>query len=624
MAEHNRASELQSICAEVPFGHCLCGRAALSGDILFTSSIDERHENQFAGMQPHGHYCVPIKTADEKLLGIFTLYISGNLERNKNIEDNLLAISSTLAGIIQHRKALQAVKESENRCRAITDATVSAIIMVDSNGIISFWNPAAEKLFGYSMTEAIGKDLHKLLVPSGHKMKYKSALSDFFNTGLARAIEVTALHKDGTEIPIELTVSKIKLQGKWQGVGIITDIRERKQAEEEKEKLNRQLRQTHKMEAIGTLAGGIAHDFNNLLSAILGYSQMVMESITDKNCQAHADLERVLEAGYQAKELTKQILTFSRQTEQELIPVKMHLIVKESIRLLRGSIPSNIAIQKEIASDSGSVLADPARLHQIIMNLCTNAYYVMREHGGTLSVKLKNTEIDQTIAEKLPGLKEGVYVKLTVSDNGPGMQPDVLENIFNPFYTTKPQGEGTGMGLAIVHGIVTDLGGIIQVTSEPGKGTNFEVYLPSFFDLEAAAQKKIHTTALTGAEHILLVDDEMSVLDIVTRNLAKFGYDVIPRVSSIEALEAFRARPDKFDLVITDQAMPGMTGIDMAIEMLKIRPDIPVIIQTGLIDSAVIEYARQIGVKEVMVKPVEALMITKSIRKIMQEKADAR
>jgi PAS domain S-box-containing protein len=399
--------------------------------------------------------------------------------------------------------------------------------------------------------------------------------------------------------------------------GIALDVTERKQAEEEKEKLQAQLLQAQKLEALGTLAGGIAHDFNNILTAILGYAGMVRDSIPDEG-QTQADLDQVLKAGERAKNLVRQILAFSRHSEQECRPVQVHLIVKEALKLLRASIPMTIEIRQNINTEETTILADPTRIHQVLMNLCTNAYHAMRENGGVLDVQLETVEIDAGLVKKNPELHEGTYLRLTVSDTGHGMDQATLARIFEPYFSTKSKEEGTGLGLAVVHGIVTSLGGVISVQSNLGAGSTFHVYFP-LAERHAVQEPSTSKPLLRGTERILYVDDELPIAHLGRRILESLGYDVTSRSSSVDALETFRTRPEKFDLVITDQTMPNMTGIKLARELMRIRPDIPVILYTGFDESITPELAKQSGIREFLMKPVAKDELASVIRKVLDQ-----
>lgn len=377
-----------------------------------------------------------------------------------------------------------------------------------------------------------------------------------------------------------------------------------------------QLVQAQKMEAIGTLAGGIAHDFNNILTAIIGYTELAREEVPEGS-RVQANLQEVLKAGMRAKDLVQQILMFSRQSTQEQKPLQMDSIVEEGLKLLRASIPTTIEIRPNIQRECGTVLGDPTQIYQVLMNLCANAAHAMREKGGVLEVSLMNVDIDAALAQH-PDLKSGPYVRLTVSDTGHGMDRAVMERIFDPYFTTKEPGEGTGMGLAVVHGAVKSHGGAIAVDSEPGKGTTFHVYFPRM-ERGGAPEAEAAASIPTGSERILFVDDEKALVDMIKQMIESLGYKVAGRTSSIEALEAFRAQPDKFDLVITDQTMPNMTGEMLARKLLRIRPDIPIILCTGYSESITKEKVKAMGIRELIMKPVVRSELARIIRDVLDQ-----
>jgi len=351
---------------------------------------------------------------------------------------------------------------------------------------------------------------------------------------------------------------------------VFRDISGRKRLEE-------QLRQSQKMEAIGTLASGIVHDFNNVLAAILGYTEMATYDVPPNN-PAQGYLRQVLTAGNRAKDLVQQILAFSRRSQEARRPVQLHWLVQEALTLLRASLPSTIEIQQHLSQDAGVVLADTTQMHQVLMNLCANAEYAMRETGGVLAVRLEAVVLDTTWTVVHPNLTPGPYVRLTVQDTGPGMASDVLKRIFEPFFTTKGPTEGTGMGLAVVYGIITSHSGTITVSSMPGQGATFEVYL---LQIQVAATAGTHTEEPipTGKERLLLVEDETAVARVGQTLLERLGYEVVVCLISVGALEAFRAAPQRFDLVITDQTMPRMSGDALASALQRIRPDILIILE---------------------------------------------
>lgn len=394
----------------------------------------------------------------------------------------------------------------------------------------------------------------------------------------------------------------------------------------EKERLEVQLRHGQKMEAIGTLAGGIAHDFNNILGVIMGYTELALLDVPEGN-SLRRKLDEVSKASNRAKDLVSQILAFSRKggkDEQERKPVQISLIVKEVLKMLRSSLPTTIEIRQNIKTQNiktgmATVLADPTQIHQVLMNLCTNAAYAMRDKGGILEVSLADVDIDSDAAAKHPDMTPGRYQRLTVSDTGHGMDSAVMERIFDPFFTTKGPGEGTGMGLAMIHGIVKNHDGVITVHSKPGKSTTFQVFLPTAESVVTAEPE--HFTPLPlGNERILFVDDEETLVSVGQQMLEGLGYEVVGRTSSIEAMDVFRTQPDKFDLVITDMTMPNMTGADMTKAIMRIRPDIPIILCTGFSEVISEEKAKAIGIREFIMKPITSRKIAETIRSVLDQK----
>ncbi|MCX5865172.1 MAG: response regulator [Deltaproteobacteria bacterium] len=391
---------------------------------------------------------------------------------------------------------------------------------------------------------------------------------------------------------------------------------ERFREEEERRTLEAQLRQAQKMEAIGTLAGGIAHDFNNILAAILGYTELAKHGMIPESEPDHC-LGEVLKATYRAKELVQQILAFSRKGEQEIKPMRIQCVVKEALKLLRASIPASIEIQQRIAPDCRPILADPTRIHQIILNLCTNASHAMEAKGGTLSVLLENTALGEEEA-RIQGLAAGDYVLLVVSDTGHGMGKEVLDHIFEPYFTTKEQGKGAGMGLAIVHGLVKASGGRISVASTVGQGTTFRVLFPQVLDKAGEeAPVKIPAASELGSERIFVIDDEQIIVAMEKLALERLGYQVRLFSDSEEALAAFRADPMACDLVVTDQTMPHLSGMDLAKAFLAIRPDLPIILSTGYSSQASAEDAALAGIRRFIMKPVNIADLAGAIREIL-------
>jgi signal transduction histidine kinase/ActR/RegA family two-component response regulator len=378
----------------------------------------------------------------------------------------------------------------------------------------------------------------------------------------------------------------------------------------------RQLQQVMKLQAIGTLAGGIAHDFNNILFPIVGYTELTMDEIPDDSL-AKQNLKEVLKAANRAKELVQQILTFSRQSCQERKPLKVQILIKEALKLLRATIPSTIEIAARVDEDCGHIMGDPTQIHQVIMNLCTNAYHAMQETGGTLEVELKEVDINYENSVERVGLKVGRHLELTVKDGGHGMQPEVLERIFEPYYTTKELGKGTGLGLSVIHGIIKNYGGDVRVHSRPGNGTTFTVYIPIIDDIDIETEIVETVTDGKGNERILLIDDEKPIIDIEQQILERLGYKVTPKTDSQEALEEFAALPDKFDLVITDMTMPRMTGDQLARKIMEIKPDTPVILCTGFNETMTEEKALSLGIAKFVMKPIVKDELAYTIRSVL-------
>ncbi len=393
---------------------------------------------------------------------------------------------------------------------------------------------------------------------------------------------------------------------------------ERLREEEERRALEAQLRQAQKMEAIGTLAGGIAHDFNNILAAILGYTELAKQKMIPESEPDHC-LVQVLRATYRAKELVRQILAFSRKGEQEMKSMRIQCVVKEALKLLRASLPASIEIQQRIGVDCRPILADPTRIHQIILNLCTNASHAMEAKGGTLSVLLEDTALGEEEAQG-QGLAAGDYVLLVVSDTGHGMGKEVMDHIFEPYFTTKERGKGAGMGLAIVHGLVKASGGKISVASTIGQGTTFRILFPQVRDKAGEeAPPKISVSSGQGSERIFVIDDEQAIVAMEKIALERLGYQVQLFADSEEALAAFRADPQGCDLVVTDQTMPHLSGMDLAKAFLAIRPDLPIILSTGYSSQASEEDAARIGIRRFIMKPVNIADLAAAIREILDQ-----
>ena len=517
--------------------------------------------------------------------------------------------------ITERRQVYEKLKETERKYRELAESLPQVIFEVDSKGNLIYLNQTGYALFGYTPEDIEkGFNVLEVFIPEDRKRVARDIMLNMQGQKLGRQ-EYAAVKKDGTKFPVGVHANRVMREQTATGVrGILIDFTPIKRAEEEKKKLGIQLQQAQKMEAIGALAGGIAHDFNNILSAIIGYTELAMLNEGAEHCTA--ELKEALIAANRAKELVKQILAFSRQTDEERMPVKVALVAKEAVKFLRATIPATIEIKTRLDEKSGAIIANSVELHQIIMNLCTNAQHAIGEQAGVLEVEVQNSEIDITRTKDLIDLEIGSYVRISVKDTGYGMTPDVMERIFDPYFTTKEKGVGTGLGLAVVHGIVNKYGGAIKVESELGKGTTFHIYLPKA-DIAAPIKAELPKSIRGGAERILFVDDEKMLAAVGQQALQRLGYEVVSRTSPIEALELFKAKPDHFDLVITDQTMPGMTGDALAREIRRLRPDIPVIICTGYSQTIDLERAKQIGIEAFVMKPVLINEIAAAIRRVL-------
>ncbi len=506
----------------------------------------------------------------------------------------------------------KALRSSEARFRLLVENAPVGILVLDQSGAMSDFN---EK--GIDILKAISADAplaeNLMKVPQLVRAGIVEDIEKCFKTGEIAGYERPCISETGNRLhlryhlaPIlstEETIAAVQM--------IIEDISETRSLES-------QLRQAQKMEAIGTLAGGIAHDFNNILAAILGYSQIILSEI-EAGSVYYSYLEEILKAGERARDLVRQILTFSRRAETEPVPLQPHVIVKEAVKLLRSTIPTTIDVRQEIFPDAGMVMIDPTQLHQVVMNLCTNAYQAMQEKGGVLEITLQNTALEEgdEFLNVCVALQPGAYVRLTVKDTGPGIGADFLNHIFEPYFTTKEKGEGTGLGLAVVHGIVTACGGCITAKSEASGGATFDVYFPRVERQADAGDVAAEALMETGSERILMVDDEKPIVNLGKHMLEKLGYRVETTVSSQDALKRFTEAPDRYDLLITDMTMPNMSGEELAVEIKRIRTDFPVIIATGYSDLMDEEKAKALGLQGFLMKPLDREILARTVRTVL-------
>ena len=498
-------------------------------------------------------------------------------------------------------------EEAIRRQAGLLELAYNAIIVCDLDGRITFWNAGAQELYGFTRDEVLGQVIHTLL-ETGFSVPSEEHMAALTRQGRWEG-ELTHTTKDGRQLVI---LSRQALQRDETGrpkaiMEINLDVTEQRRIEA-------QLRQAQKMEALGTLSGGIAHGFNNLLAAIIGFTELVAGHAA-KGSRDARHLQRVIEAGIRGRELVRQLLAFIRKSEQEKKPLRLSSIVKETVTLLRATMPTTISIKVNTLGQSALILGDPTQIQQVIMNLCTNAAYAMREKGGRLDIELSEQRVSPSNGNPHE-IDPGHYAKLIVRDTGIGMSADIMDKIFDPFFTTKAMAEGAGLGLSVVHGIVKQHDGFITVESEPGRGSTFTVYFPQIArGLEADA---VHDEEIpTGSERILFVDDEEAIVEMGEDILAELGYDIASRMSSREALELFRLDPSRFDLVITDQTMPEMTGIDLAREILAIRADMPIIMCTGFSHLVDADKAQGAGIRAFAMKPLTKREIARTIRNVL-------
>ncbi|MBN1799403.1 MAG: PAS domain S-box protein [Spirochaetales bacterium] len=506
-------------------------------------------------------------------------------------------ISNTVARLL----AEEALRDREKKYRELFENANEGILVVQE-GYVKFLNPKVLQFIGYTQEEITAQPLENFIYKDDREKAAEIYRQRMQGQTPIAVYELRIVNKSNKIRWIETNTVVVDWNGRSALLCFMNDITYKKQAEQEKIRIEKQLQQAQKLDALGTLAGGIAHDFNNILSAIIGFTELSKEDLPDDSPIVQY-LQHVLQAGERAKDLVKQILAFSRRSETEKKPLRVSLIVKEALKLLRASLPSTIEIRSYIKADNCIVFANPTQIHQIMMNLCANAGHAMRERGGTLSVSLKQIDVDAASLAYHPELEAGEYLELTISDTGHGMSSEIMERIFDPYFTTKKKEEGTGLGLSVVHGIVKDHGGFITVKSDPDRGSAFNVCLPLIQEQEKQESIADIKPCRSWPQHVLLIDDEQELVDSNAQILKRLGSHVQTTLSSLKALELFQTAPKDFDLVITDQTMPAMTGADLAVEMLRIRSDTPIILCTGFSEKITIEKAKTLGIREFLYKP---------------------
>lgn len=522
-----------------------------------------------------------------------------------------------LVSDLTERKRMEAELQQQRDWLNVTLTSIGdAVMTTDTQGVVTFLNPVAEQVTGWLAQDACGRDINEVF-PLYHELTrapVSNPVAQILAEGVTVGLASHALLRthDGREVPIADSGAPIyDSAGQLHGVVLVfRDITE-------SQHLERQVQQAQKMQAIGTLAGGIAHEFNNVLAIMLGFTEMTLHK-TPEESETATYLHQILTAGNRAKDLVHQILTFSRPAETDHSPTPLTMIVKDVLEFLRASLPTTITIQTHWDDESGMIMADPSQVHQVMLNLCANAEHAMREQGGILELRVETVERRSSHSGKMRDLAPGPYLALTVRDTGHGIPPHMLPRIFDPFYTTKDVGEGTGMGLAIVHGIVTSHGGVINTESQVGEGTAVTIYFPQIESPPPEPHDPAPAVQHTGC--ILCVDDEPALLAVLDFMLRELGYETILAKSGHEALRTFGASPECFDLVITDNFMPEMMGVALLLEMRKIRPDIPVIVYTGFSHSIDDRRAESLEIDAVLVKPLSRPQLDRVIHQVLAER----
>jgi PAS domain S-box-containing protein len=534
--------------------------------------------------------------------------------------DGTACVIGVFRDITERMEAELALNKEKENVRQYLDIAGVMLAALNARGEITLINKKGCEILAVSEEEALGKNWFEHYLPPRVVDEVKGVFDAIMagNIEPFQYMENPVLTSHGEEKIIAFHNTLIHdSDGKIAG-GLFSgeDVTLRRRAEEEKAMLENRLRQAYKMEAIGTMAGGIAHDFNNILAVIIGNADLALGGIPEGHVARH-NIDQVLEASNRAKDLVRQILVFSRKENLKLIPIRPHLMVEETLKLLRSTTPATVSITINVEKDCGMIMADPTQFHQLLMNLFANAVQAMDEKGE-IRVGLQEVTLDDKELRNIAVMVSGRYVRLTVADSGFGMDKKTMERAFDPFYTTKGVGKGTGMGLAVVHGIVKSHGAVITVDSEPGKGTTFQVYFP--VSTKTAVRKFERSEALPkGTERILFVDDEEMIASLARRQLESQGYHVTTATDPVVALEMFRADPEKFDLVVTDQSMPVMSGVELVGEFLRVRPAIPIILCTGYSTKISAESAPQFGVKGFCQKPCDRKLLVETVRRVLDD-----
>ena len=534
----------------------------------------------------------------------------------------LVRTNGVATDITESKRAQAAILENQIRLSGLIASAMDAIISVDEHMRVVLVNGAAETMFGWKANQGHGRPLDDFL-PIDFAWQREASWLSFGQTGLISRImgpvgEIIGKRASGSTFPLEASISQTVAGGQKLLTLILRDVTERRQAEEARQKLESQLRRAQKLEAIGSLAGGIAHDFNNILGAILGHMDL-LEMDLPRDHPGQESITAIQKAARRGADLVKQMLTFSRAREQPRLQIEIRTVVKEVLKLGRSSLPVSIEISTHLPESLPSVTADAAQIQQLVLNLVMNGAQAIPNQAGKISVNLAFVDVDAELAASIIDLQTGPYIRLSVEDNGRGMDAATLEHLFEPFFTTRSFGEGGGFGLAVVHGIVRNHGGAIHVTTEPGKGTRFDVYLPATCAAPAAERRKITDVPRGNGQHILFVDDEPALTAVSQRLLTALGYRVTAFNRPEDALVAFEQDPGSFNAVIADLTMPGMSGLEFARRLLAGSPHTPVLLATGYVGVIEPETLKQIGVQAVLTKPVTAEEVANALRNALSK-----
>jgi PAS domain S-box-containing protein len=608
-------------------GEGIVGRVAQTGKVIRVDDVTKEKEFVRKGNRQvdiRSLLCFPLRS-EEKTVGVLNFSHSTPGFFTVDEEGILGLVASRIARLMVSHQLHRQLLESEEHYRLVSQSAGDGILVFDAEGLMLDANPAVEQMAGIPASQfRQGKTDWESIVCPDDKASFLKHRASVIESNVPTTLDYRIVDAKGDIHFVEQRSSPMHgASGQCRGVVcVVRDITEVKNAEREKAELEAQLRQSQKIEAVGMLAGGIAHDFNNILYAILGYTDLAMRGLP-ADSPIRERLAGVIKAATRAADLVSQILTFSRQTKKKRKPILIQEVVEETLKLMRELLPTTIEIRGNVAAGCGPVLADPTEIQQVIMNLCTNSYHAMREHAGILTVSLEQVKVDHTLSAGGSDPPPGHYAKLSVSDTGHGMDKATLERIFLPYFTTKKVGEGTGLGLATVHGIVKSHEGVITVHSEPGRGTTFDIFFPLCAQAAKTPEEEDAEILPQKSDcRILFVDDEEIIAQMGKEILEVLGYKVESRTGSVEALEVFRADPAGFDLVIADQTMPNLTGAELARQLMKIRPDVPVILCTGFSDTVNEQQAKAIGIREYVMKPIVTNDLVKAIERALRSHQD--